>query len=106
MKLNFNFSFADIYTKAKQNISVVLLVVLVVLLLAEIWTIKGSWGVLSDSKDNTLIVPPKLVRVNFNSYESIVKRIEQSAVYEPEPLVQRNPFAVHEKEVPKKPAAE
>lgn len=102
MKLNLNFSFVDLYSKAKQNISLVLLVVLGLLILMELWTVKGAWGVLATSQDSTLIVPPKLVRVNFNNYESIVKRIELSAVYEPQPFIQRNPFAVHEKDVTKK----
>ncbi len=97
MNLNIKFSFAGVYSKAKQNISIVLVLVLAMLLLLEIWTVKGSWGVLVASKDNTLIIPPKLIRVNFSAYNSILSRMENAAAYDPEPLIQRNPFGVHEK---------
>jgi hypothetical protein len=96
MKLSFNFS--DIFSKAKQNVSVVLLAVLVVLLLMEAWTMKGSWGVLAASKDATLIIPPKLVRINFTTYDAILKRLDNASAYDPKPFVDRNPFGVHEKE--------
>lgn len=99
MKINLGlkFNFSGIYSRAKQNISVVLVLVLILLLLLEVWTIKGSWGVLVASKDNTLIIPPKLIRVNFSTYNSILSRIENAAAYDPEPFIQRNPFGLHEK---------
>lgn len=96
MKLPFNIS--SITNKAKQNVSVVLMAVLVLLFLMEIWTVKGSWGVLSASKDNTLIVPPKLVRVNFSLYDTIVKKVENASAYDPKPFVNRNSFGINEKE--------
>ena len=95
MKLSLNLS--GIYRGAKQNTSMVLLIVLVILLLLEAWTVKGSWGVLSDSKNTTLIVPAKLIRVNFNAYEAIVDRIETASNYAPDPFVSRNPFGAREK---------
>jgi len=94
MKLSLNFS--GIYSKAKQNPSIMLLIVLAILVLLEAWTIKGSWGVLSDSKNTTLIVPAKLIRVNFNVYNTIVKRVDNASTYAPDPFVSRNPFGIKE----------
>lgn len=96
MKLPVNFS--TIYSKAKQNVSIVLMAVLVILLLLEAWTVKGSWGVLSASRNTTLIIPPKLARVNFNIYDAIVKRVDGAAIYVPKPFVSHNPFGINEKE--------
>lgn len=95
MKIPINIS--SIYGKAKQNVSVVLLAALIILLLMEAWTIKGSWAVLAASKDATLIVPPRLVRINFTVYDSIVKRVENSAAYDPKPFIYRNPFGYTDK---------
>jgi hypothetical protein len=95
MKLTLSFS--TLYSRAKQNISIVLLAVLVALLLLEAWSIKASFGVLSDSKNSTLIVPAKLVRVNFNAYDAIVKRVDSASAYSPQPFISKNPFGVNEK---------
>lgn len=85
------------YHKATQNVGAVLLAVLVLLLLMEAWTIKNAWGVLSDSSQSTLVVPVKLIRINFTSYNFIAKRVQDAAVYAPQPFVSKNPFGTNEK---------
>lgn len=98
MKLSFNFS--TIYSKAKQNTSILLLIILAILILMEAWTLKGSWTVLSDSTDSTLIIPAKLIRINFNTYDAIVKRVDNASNYAPQPFIYRNPFGIEEKDTP------
>jgi hypothetical protein len=85
------------YRKAGQNIGAVLLGVLVLLLLMEAWTVKSAWGVLSDSSQSTLLVPVKLIRINFTSYNFIAKRVQDAATYAPQPFVSKNPFGTNEK---------
>lgn len=101
MKLSLNFS--SVYTKAKQNISIVLIGALAVLVVLEVLALRGSWGLLRASQNSILLVPPKLTRVNFTAYESIVKRFENVSVYVPEPFTQRIPFGPKPPETPETP---
>lgn len=99
MKTNIKISinFKTIYSKAKQNVSIVLMVVLVILVLMEVWTVKDSLGVLSDANNIVLTAPAKLVRINFTVYDAIVKRVENATSYAPQPFISKSPFGINEK---------
>jgi hypothetical protein len=92
-----SFSLSSIFSFAKQNVSIVLVAVLLILFVMEGWSLKQSWDVLSDSQNTNLVLPAKLVRVNFNTYDAIVRRVDNAAGYSPQLLIYRNPFGVNEK---------
>jgi hypothetical protein len=77
-----------------KHISALLWSFLLVVLLLEGWAIQRSVVIILRSRDIVSTFENKTTRVNFGLYDGILKRWQENAKYEPEPLVGGNPFGV------------
>jgi len=94
---NISFNFKDIQTRFRQNIGMSLWAGLIILLLLE------GFLVVRESAATVLaarhVEPPlqtQLARINFGLYDSIAKRFDAVASFQPSPVTVTNPFGVLE----------
>lgn len=97
MKINFDYK--GIAQRLVKNPSMILLFALLILILAEAWTIKGAISLALHANDKPTILQTKLVRVNFKLYESLTSQSAQNDAYKPDPVTTKSPFGVIEKKV-------
>ncbi len=80
-------------TRFFDNFGYVFFVAFLILICLEIYEIKNSVNIVLDfRREPPPVATEKGVRINFDSYNQAVKRIEQSAVFQPTGGITKNPF--------------
>jgi hypothetical protein len=92
MKLDFNLK--TIATRLKSNISLTLLLALVLLVLVEARTVKQALQPIAKSKEEPPILQARLSRVNFKTYDELVRNRDEAKTYVPSPLPYKSPFGL------------
>lgn len=77
-----------------KRFSLVLWVFLGLVIIAEAFVIKSSIAKINKAQDQSQFSNSQLVRVNFNFYEAIEKRLSENAVFMPSQPTSGDPFAV------------
>lgn len=92
--INLKFDFKNIGRVLIKRFSIVLWVVLGFVLLAESWVIKSSVDKILTASDDSQFSNAQLVRVNFDLYDSIEKRLIENQTYLPPEPSTRDPFGI------------
>jgi hypothetical protein len=75
------------------NLANILWAVLLVVLVCDFFALKRAYGILSQARTEDLDLPPtRSVRVNFESYDTALKRIDESYTYQLTGVEEQNPF--------------
>ncbi len=90
--MKINLSFSNYTARIRQNVSVIILPVLLLLLLAEIWVLYQSYGILASSRRVVPTPLTKLIRINFGLYNTIDQQRQAAASFTPQPVIVSNPF--------------
>ena len=86
---------SNIFSRIKADIGLILLVLLIALLVFEGMILKTSVGLIySDRYGDIGAKPSKSVRINFESYNGAVARIQGAASYLPTGPIRVNPFRI------------
>lgn len=80
--------------KLMAKFSLVLWLFLALVILAEAWVIKASVDKVLTANDLTQFSSAQLTRVNFNTYESIDKRLTENSAFLPEEPNTADPFGL------------
>lgn len=97
MKLNFSVNYKDVLAFLMKRINLVLWIFLGLVLLAEGFVIKDSISKVLLIADQSQIAGAQLVRVDFNLYDSIEKRLNENSQYLPSSLDSPDPFGLPSK---------
>lgn len=94
MKLSLNLN--SITSRFKRNKLLIFWVAIIVLLLAEIWVLKGSIGILFDTKPQVPVsgTSAQVVHINFDQYNSVIKKLDDANSYQPIEVPVSNPFSL------------
>lgn len=92
--VNLKFDFKNIGQAIIKRFSIVLWVVLGFVILAESWVIKSSVDKILTASDDSQFSNTQLVRVNFDLYDSIEKRLIENQTYLPPEPSTRDPFGI------------
>ena len=93
MKLNAHLDFKLLLGKLAKNAALGFLALLFLILAYEVLEIKTSVGVvLNAGREPALVSHEKGVRINFEAYNQVVKRIEGANSFRPQSFVTANPF--------------
>lgn len=77
----------------KLNAASVFWIVLLLALVLDVLAVKRGYGILGLARTQDLgILSTRSVRVNFESYNTAVKRVEDAIVFQPKFVDDRNPF--------------
>jgi hypothetical protein len=90
MKTSFNLGSS--IAKLRQNVSLALVIVLLVLLAFEGLVVRHSVQILLNSQHVEIKPKTPLVRVNFKLYDSIAERFGQETSFTPTPVTAKDPF--------------
>lgn len=75
------------------NLVNALWLVLLLVLVLDFFAVKRAYGILDKARTEDLgIQATRFVRVNFESYNSALKRIDGWATFTPQDVTERNPF--------------
>ena len=88
----------SIAAQARKNIPVVLWVFLLLVVLLEAWVIKGAIDMVLYARNSESLVQGQIVRVNFEQYDLIEKRLENNRVFTASEPTQGSPFGLKEAE--------
>ena len=92
---NINISFKDLISLAKQKTHLLFWVALLIVLLMELWVLQRAVSVALNARNNPAPeVFGQTVRVNFSTFNDVLKEVEGSSNYFPEPAVDGNPFGL------------
>lgn len=94
--MNLSFDLKGIVSKARANIGLTLWAALIVLILLEGWVVQRSVSILLSANQVEPNAKTQTVRVNFNLYDTIVKRLEDNSSFIPTGVTARNPFGTIE----------
>ncbi len=92
--MNISFYLKGIARNLVKRFSLVLWVALGLIILAEAWVIKGSLDKVLTAADETPLGNTQLVRVNFESYERIEKKLNFNQQYLPPEPETADPFGL------------
>src|SRR5437868_6822334 len=98
------FQILSLLGKLRGSISIFFSAALVLLIIFEILVLKRAiTTVLNIARANPTVQASQLVRINFNAYDKIVKRIQDAPSYVPDQSLYSDPFgsAVTGKDKPK-----
>jgi hypothetical protein len=95
--MNLSFDLKSIAAKAGSNVGLVLWIMLLVLIALEGLVLRQSITIMLSARHVEQTPLTKLVRVNFNLYDTIAKRFEQQGSFTPSPVTAPNPFGRLEK---------
>jgi hypothetical protein len=87
-------SFSEFITKLRQNVSLALVIVLLVLLVCEGLVVRHSLQILLNSQHVEIKPKTPAVRVNFNLYNSIAERFGQQTSFTPTSVAAKDPFGL------------
>jgi hypothetical protein len=77
----------------KQQKSIVFWVLLGLVIIVELFVIQRSVAVIVGVQKNQAPEPlSQSVRVNFSAFNQVLKQVEESRSYQPEPVVDMDPF--------------
>src|SRR5438128_2694377 len=82
-----------------RSISAAFWAALVVVVLLELWVVKGSFDIILSTKNTPAASPSRQVRINFSVYDQILKRLQSADSYQPQPVTTPNPFGSPPKSV-------
>ncbi len=94
MKLELKFDYKKTLSYVLKRFSLVLWVFLGLVLLAEALTIKASVNQILEANAEQAISNAKLLRVNFETYNAIEKRLTDNAAFVPSESSGIDPFGV------------
>ncbi len=94
MKIDLKFSLKSILPFILKRFSVVLWVFLGIIILAEAFTIKSSVDMITQANSEPLLNTAQLLRVNFESYEKIDKRLSHNLSFTPSEPKAGDPFGL------------
>lgn len=92
--VNISFDLKSLTRNLLKRFSVVLWVILGLVILAEAWIIKGSVDKVMTASDNSQFAGAQLVRVNFEAYERIEKRLNLNQQFLPPEPQTADPFGL------------
>jgi len=90
--LNLN-GIKDFFAKSMKNLSWLFLAILFILLVFEFFEIQNSINIIVNINQEPVAVnTPKGVRINFDTYGEVVKRIQDAVAFVPTGGVTKDPF--------------
>lgn len=94
MKLDLKFNFAALPGLAKKYIQFVLWAFLIIVLAMEFFVIKNSVDLALLARTTAPGAQAQIVRVNFEQYKAIEKRLQDNTGFQPQPVKYTNPFGL------------
>ncbi|HAG27484.1 TPA: hypothetical protein DCG61_01730 [Patescibacteria group bacterium] len=92
--LSLSFDIKGILPALFKKFSLVLWIALALLIVAEGLIIKRSFDKIMTANDSSLYANVQLVRVNFNTYDQIEKRLNENTNFLPSTPVSPDPFGL------------
>lgn len=92
MKLSFKFSLKTIPALAKKHIQALLWLFLIVIMAMEFFVIKSSLDLILAARATAPGAQAQIIRVNFEQYKLIEKRLDDNNQYSPNPIKYTSPF--------------
>lgn len=84
----------NLLQRLSKNLSLLFLTLFLLLVIFEILEIQKSFNIVSNFRQEPQVVMNNSgVRINFEGYDKVVKRIQDSQIYQPPGGVEINPFS-------------